>query len=96
MMGMPGEQRRTCHSAPATDSSPAIVPPQPLQPTARLPLAAACPLQLGDFLEGLVQRAVDVLELFFQLDANEQAVSSAEMAVGVAAGTLSCGWSASH
>lgn len=32
-------------------------------------------LQLGDFLEGLVQRAVDVLELFFQLDAAEQAVS---------------------
>lgn len=31
--------------------------------------------QLGDFLEGLVQRAVDVLELFFQLDAAEQAVS---------------------
>lgn len=30
--------------------------------------------QLGDFLEGLVQRAVDVLELFFQLDAAEQAV----------------------
>ena len=30
--------------------------------------------QLGDFLEGLVQRAVDVLELFFQLDAAEQQV----------------------
>ena len=30
--------------------------------------------QLGDFLEVLVQRAVDVLELFFQLDAAEQQV----------------------
>jgi hypothetical protein len=30
--------------------------------------------QLGDFLEGLVQRAVDVLELFFQLDVAEQQV----------------------
>lgn len=31
-------------------------------------------MQLGDFLEGLVQRAVDVLELFFQLDAEGQQV----------------------
>ncbi|KAI3433623.1 hypothetical protein D9Q98_003432 [Chlorella vulgaris] len=48
--------------------------------------------QLGDFLEGLVQRAVDVLELFFQLDvADQQAalcriprrrLSSAEAAEG--------------
>lgn len=30
--------------------------------------------QLGDFLEGLVQRAVDVLELFFQMDAEDQQV----------------------
>jgi hypothetical protein len=30
--------------------------------------------QLGDFLEGLVQRAVDVLELFFQLDVADQQV----------------------
>lgn len=72
------------------------MPPQPLQPRGHLPLAAACPLQLGDFLEGLVQRAVDVLELFFQLDANEQAVSSAETAAGAAAGTLSHGWLASR
>ncbi|KAL4426399.1 hypothetical protein ABPG77_004693 [Micractinium sp. CCAP 211/92] len=28
--------------------------------------------QLGDFLEGLLQRAVDVLELFFQLDVQGQ------------------------
>lgn len=32
--------------------------------------------QLGDFLEGLVQRAVDVLELFFQLDAADQQVGA--------------------
>lgn len=30
--------------------------------------------QLGDFLEGLLQRAVDVLELFFQLDVQGQQV----------------------
>lgn len=46
-------------------------------------------LQLGDFLEGLVQRAVDVLELFFQLDAAEQAVSR-RTAAAVMSGQRTC------
>lgn len=30
--------------------------------------------QLGDFLEGLIQRGIDLLELLFQLDAEGQKV----------------------
>ena len=48
--------------------------------------------QLGDFLEGLVQRAVDVLELFFQLDAAEQQVGGrASRVAGWVAG-WKAGW----
>jgi hypothetical protein len=47
--------------------------------------------QLGDFLEGLVQRAVDVLELFFQLDAAEQQVGGGVAAGGRVGGRAS-GW----